>query len=87
MLMCATGKQTSPLAIAGVLGLAATAGGILLTDSIELGEGFLSGKLPGGLQTGKLDSSTRLALEVALGLLGLTAFLTGKTLNTDWLPQ
>ncbi|KAK9819292.1 hypothetical protein WJX74_001734 [Apatococcus lobatus] len=70
-------KQTSPVLIAGLLGLAATAGGILLTDSIDLGENFLSGKFPGGLQTGRLDSTTRLALEVALGLLGLTAFLAG----------
>ena len=73
------GKQTSPVAIAGLLGLAATAGGILLTDSIDIGEGFIRGKIPGGLQVGKLDSTTRLALEVALGLLGLTAFLAGKS--------
>ena len=67
------------MAIAGLLGLAATAGGILLTDSIDLGEGFLRGKIPSGLATGKLDSATRLALEVALGLRVLTAFLAGTS--------
>lgn len=76
------GRQPqSPLLIAGVVALAATAGGLLLTDAGDLGERVVSGAgVPDGgtlRALSGLDDNTKLLLEAALVLVGAAGTVVG----------
>lgn len=71
-------KQFSPLIVAGVLGGAAVAGGILVTDVSDLGERALSGSTPvSPAALAGLDENTKLLLEVAVLLVGVVGTVVG----------
>ena len=79
------GKNFNILAFAGLLAIATTVGGVLLTDAIDLGEsGVKEGVSGATAQLAQLTSApdsgtdTKLLLEVVVVLFGVTALTVGK---------
>ncbi|GAB4818960.1 hypothetical protein N2152v2_006006 [Parachlorella kessleri] len=70
------GQGQSPLFIAGLLGGAATVGGLLLFDVAETGEQALQVSAPSVAVAG-LDDNTKLLLQAAVVLAGLTGVVAG----------
>ena len=82
------GNNFNILAFAGLLAIATTVGGVLLTDAIDLGEsGVKEGVSGATAQLAQLTSApdsgtnTKLLLEVVVVLFGVTALAVGKHSN------
>ncbi|KAK9807698.1 hypothetical protein WJX72_006537 [[Myrmecia] bisecta] len=72
--------QWSILAIASVVAIAGTVGGVLLTGVTDVGEEVVKEEFTGAIKTAPVDDSTKLLLELALALIGVTVVVGGGRL-------
>ena len=86
--VCAGSRNFSILGFAGLLAVATTVGGILLTDAVDVGEPKVKEGLSGAtaqlqqLTSAPVDDNSKLLLQVVLALFGVTAVGVGESAAT-----